>query len=87
MKFRNSLFCAFAVFILMMLLIFAIKIDSYSWLEPTTDIDYRLRGVWVTMGWTIAIAASLITFTLLMLLGWLKTAVVMVWSYLNKSAM
>lgn len=87
MKFRNSLLCAFAVFILMILLILAIKIDSYSWPEPTTDIEYRLRGIWVTMGWAIAIAASLIIFILLMLLGWLKTAFIMVWSYLNKSVM
>lgn len=87
MKFRNSLFVAFAVFILMILLMLVIKIDSYSWPEPTTDLEYRLRGLWVMMGWALAIAASLITFILLMLLGWLKTAFVEVWRYLNKSAM
>ncbi len=71
----------------MTLLIVVIKIDSYSWSEPSTDIEHRLRGMWVTMGWAIAIAVSMMTFFLLILLGWLKTAVVMVWSYLNKSAM
>jgi hypothetical protein len=86
MKFRNSLFCSLAVFVLMLLLLIATKVDSYSWDEPTTDVEYRLRGTWVTMGWLIAIAVPLITFICLMLLGWVRTALCYLVSYLNKSA-
>lgn len=86
MKFRNSLFCSLTVFVLMLLLLIATKVDSYSWDEPTTDVEYRLRGMWVTMGWLIAIAVPVVTFICLMLLGWVKTAICYLMAYLNKSA-
>jgi hypothetical protein len=86
MKFKNSLLCSLMVFLLMLLLLIATKVDSYSWDEPTTDVEYRLRGIWVTMGWVLAIGASLVTFIFLMLLGWLRTALVCVFNYLSKSA-
>ncbi len=86
MKFRNSLICSLAVFALMLLLLIAAKVDSHSWSEPTTDIEYRLRGIWVTMGWVIAVTASVATFICLMLLGWIKNAIRYLSAYLNKSA-
>jgi hypothetical protein len=86
MKFRNSLICSLVVFLLMLLLFLATKVDSYSWGEPTSDVEYRLRGLWVTMGWLLAIGASLTTFIFLMLLGWVRTALVWAFNYLSKSA-
>ncbi len=86
MKFRNSLFCSLAVFVLMLLLLIATKVDSYSWDEPTTDVEYRLRGIWMTLGWFITITVPLVTFVCLILLGWLKTAIYSLVGYLNKSA-
>lgn len=70
----------------MLLLLIATKVDSYSWDEPTTDVEYRLRGMWVTMGWLIAIAAPVFTFISLMLLGLFKNAICKLVGYLNKSA-
>jgi hypothetical protein len=72
MKFRNSLFCSLAVFALMLLLLIATKVDSYSWAEPITDVEYRLRAMWVTMGVIITIAIPLVTFLLLILTGWVR---------------
>lgn len=86
MKFKNSLFCSLIVFLLMSLLLIATKLDSYSWGEPTSDVEYRLRGLWVTMGWLLAFGASLVTFIFLMLLGWVRMALVCAFNYLSKSA-
>ena len=70
----------------MLLLLIATKIDSYSWAEPTTDVEYRLRGIWTTMGWVLAIGAPVVTFICLMLLGLFKNAICKLVGYLNKSA-
>jgi hypothetical protein len=70
----------------MLLLLIATKVDSYSWSEPTTDVEYRLRGMWVTMGWAIAVAAPVVTFIFLILLGLLKNAICKLVGYLNRSA-
>jgi hypothetical protein len=86
MKFRNSLLCSLMVFLLMLLLLIATKVDSYSWDEPTTDVEYRLRGLWVTMGWLLAIGGLLVTFLFLILLGWVRKALVCSFNYLSKSA-
>lgn len=69
----------------MLLLLLATRVDSYTWTEPTTDVEYRLRGVWMTLGWFISIGAALFTFIFLMLLGWAKAGVIALISYLNKS--
>jgi hypothetical protein len=84
MKFRNSLFCSLAVFVLMLLLLIATKVDSYSWDEPTTDVEYRLRGMWSTMGWLITISISVVTFLSLMLLLCLKKTISKLMGLLNK---
>jgi hypothetical protein len=86
MKFRNSLIASLVVLLLMLGLLIATKFDSQSWPEPTTDIEYHLRGLLIPMGWFMAVAASLLTFMLLMLLGLVKTAVIRIYCYLNKSA-
>lgn len=86
MKFRNSLLCSLIVFLLMLLLLIATKVDSYSWAEPTSDVEYRLRGLWAAMGWLLAFGVSLVTFIFLMLLGLLKNAISKLVGYLNKSA-
>ena len=74
------------VFLLMLLLLIATKFDSYSWNEPTTDLEYRLRGLWMTMGWLLAFGTSIFTFIFLMLLGWVRIALVHAFNYLSKSA-
>lgn len=87
MKFRNSLICSLLVFLMMLLLLIATKVDSYSWPEPTTDVEYRLRGLWTAMGWLLAFGLSLITFIFLILLEWVRISLVKVFGYLSKSAM
>ena len=87
MKFRNSLIISLAIFLLMLLLMVAANFDSHSWPEPTTDVEYRLRGLLIPAGWVIAIAASLMTFVFLMLIGWLKIAVIGICNYFSRSDM
>ncbi len=82
MKIKNSLICSLIVFCGMLLLMVATHIDSYSWPEPTNDIEYRIRGLLTTMSLIIAVGASLATFIALVIIGWIKRAVI----YLNKSA-
>ena len=84
MSFQNSLKFSLVVFVLMCLIMALTKIDSYSWAEPTTDVEYRLRGIWTTMGWVIAIGAPVVTFLCLILLWWLKKAISKLMGYWNK---
>lgn len=85
MKFKNSLLCSLVVFILMLLLLIATKVDSYSWTEPASDVEYRLRGLSMAMGWLLVLGSSLVTFIFLMLLGWGRAAVFYVFNFLSKS--
>ncbi len=87
MKLKNSLIASLVVLLLMLVLLIATKFDSHYWPEPTDDIEHHLRGLMMPMGWFMAIAASLATFVLFILLGMVKTAVIRIYYYLNKSAM
>lgn len=74
------------VSVLILVLLLAANTNSYFLDEPMNDIEYRLKGIAEGMSWVIAIAASILTFIILMLLGWLKAAILGLFNYLNKSA-
>ena len=82
MKIRNSLICSLVVFFVMLLLMVATQIDSYSWPEPTNDVEFRIRGLLTTMGLVLALGMSLVTFVMSMMVGWIKAGVIYLMNYL-----